>query len=88
MTDKLVHASDTDVSRIIQAQLGLGTRALTDELRLVEDLSADSLDALDLLLAVNERFDLNLPATVLTDIHTVGDLKAQVRVSLAEQGHS
>lgn len=88
MLERLTDQLEDDVSAIIQTQLGLGGQVLTDDLRLIEDLSADSLDALDLLLAVNEHFDLNLPATVLTDIETVGDLKAQVRASLAQQAQS
>ena len=41
---------------------------------LQKELNLDSMDAIDLLLAVNETFGIQLPEQSLEKIHTVGDL--------------
>ncbi len=44
------------------------------EAELQKELGLDSMDAVDLLLAVNEAFDIRVPTEALSDIHTVKDL--------------
>lgn len=39
-----------------------------------KDLNMDSMDALDLLLAVNETFNIRISETALEKIHTIADL--------------
>lgn len=47
--------------------------------RLVEDLGMDSLEVADLLVAIEERFDVVISAEVLAGARTVGELEATVR---------
>lgn len=47
---------------------------ITPEVNLQNELNMDSMDAMDLLLAVNEAFHIQVPEQALADIHTVGDL--------------
>ena len=46
---------------------------------LQEDLKLDSMDAIDLLLAVNETFSIRIPEKTLEHIHTVSDLVEAVK---------
>lgn len=46
---------------------------------LQEDLKLDSMDAIDLLLAVNETFSIRIPEKTLEQIHTVADLVEAVK---------
>lgn len=52
---------------------------ITREVNLQKDLDMDSMDAVDLLLAVNEAFQIQVPEQVLADMHTVGDLVEMIK---------
>ncbi|MCX7124772.1 MAG: acyl carrier protein [Gammaproteobacteria bacterium] len=41
---------------------------------LEKDLKLDSMDAMDLLLAINETFKINIPEQTLEKVHTIGEL--------------
>lgn len=47
---------------------------VTMEARLIEDLGADSLDAVELNLAIEDAFAIEIPDTVAMELKTVGDL--------------
>jgi acyl carrier protein len=47
---------------------------ITPECSLTNDLGADSLDAVELILAVEEKFGLEVPDSVAENVKTVGDL--------------
>jgi len=49
-----------------------------------DELGVDSLDALDLLMAINEEFNIRIPAEKLSDIQTVQDMEEEIlyRISL------
>jgi acyl carrier protein len=59
---------------VIREHLGVEESQVIESARFIEDLGADSLDALDLLMAVNEEFGTRIPAEQLTDILTVKDM--------------
>jgi acyl carrier protein len=46
--------------------------AVTDEARFKEDLDADSLDLVELVMGLEERFDISVPEEDLEDVATVG----------------
>ena len=45
---------------------------VTDEARFKEDLDADSLDLVELVMGLEERFDISVPEEELEDVTTVG----------------
>lgn len=47
---------------------------ITEECSLINDLGADSLDAVELILAVEEEFGVEIPDEVAENVKTVGDL--------------
>ena len=52
--------------------LGADPDAITEEARFKEDLDADSLDLVELVMALEERLDVTVPEEELEGIETVG----------------
>jgi len=50
---------------------------------LVDDLSLDSLEVMEVLMEIEDRFDISVPINILPDIRTVGDVVLQIRKLLA-----
>lgn len=61
------------VRGIITEQLGVSEDKVTDEASFQEDLGADSLDQVELILALEEEFSIEIPDEDAEKIHTVGD---------------
>lgn len=61
------------VKEIIVEQLGVAEDTVTEEAAFIDDLGADSLDIVELIMALEEEFDLEIPDTEAEKIVTVGD---------------
>jgi len=61
-----------------------GGPEITAETDLAADLSIDSLKTMEILVKIEDRFDISIPINILSDIRTVGDLSLQIRKLLAE----
>ena len=70
MTTKPVEAR---VKEIIVEQLGVEEADVTPAAKFIEDLGADSLDTVELVMAFEEEFDLEIPDEDAEKITTVGD---------------
>jgi acyl carrier protein len=57
----------------LQRVAGKGTPC-TDDMDLVAQLGLDSVKVLDLIMDVEDEFDISIPMNVLTEVHTVKDL--------------
>lgn len=62
------------VKAIIVEQLGVADTAVTMEASFIDDLGADSLDIVELIMALEEEFDIEIPDTDAEKIVTVGDV--------------
>ncbi|MCI8545954.1 MAG: acyl carrier protein [Clostridia bacterium] len=62
------------VKGIVVEQLGVEEGNVTMEATFVDDLSADSLDIVELVMALEEEFDMEIPDTDAEKIVTVGDV--------------
>ncbi|MBX9705281.1 MAG: acyl carrier protein [Gammaproteobacteria bacterium] len=51
---------------------------LTENTELLGDLDLDSLKTMELLLYVEDSFDISIPVSILPDVKTVGDLAKQI----------
>ncbi len=69
-----------EIQQILVAQLGVKPEIVKSESRLVEDLGADSMDALELVAALEEKFDVKISDDEAKRIATVSSI-----VSLIEQ---
>jgi acyl carrier protein len=67
---------------IMAARLGLPVEQLVPEARLVEDLGLDSLDAVELAISVERKFDIDVPEDELARLKTVADMVALVESRL------
>ncbi len=61
------------VKSIIVEQLGVDEEEVTPDASFVDDLGADSLDTVELVMALEEHFDLQIPDEDAEKIVTVGD---------------
>lgn len=61
------------IKETIVEQLGVTDTAVTMEASFIDDLGADSLDIVELIMALEEEFDLEIPDTEAEKIVTVGD---------------
>ncbi|WP_374011442.1 acyl carrier protein [uncultured Thomasclavelia sp.] len=62
------------VKEIIVDSLGCDEDSVTLEANLKEDLDADSLDAVELIMAVEEEFDVEIPDETAAEMKTVQDI--------------
>ena len=62
------------VKAILADQLEFDEDKITMESSLVDDLGADSLDVVDLIMSLEEEFDIEIPDEEIEEIKTVGDL--------------
>ena len=61
------------VKNIIVEQLGVEADQVKPEAQFVNDLGADSLDTVELIMALEEEFDVEIPDEKAEKIHTVGE---------------
>lgn len=57
----------------------LNVKGVKEELRFVEDLGADSLDLLEIVMAVEDAFQIKIPDEDLAKLRTVGDAVSYVQ---------
>ncbi len=68
---------------LILAPFSEGKVAVVDtDTQLTGQLELDSLKIMDLMMAVEERFDISVPINALADVKTVGDLASQIQKAL------
>ena len=65
-------ALEEKVSEIIVEQLGVNAEQVTPEASFIEDLGADSLDVVELVMAFEEEFDGEIPDEDAEKLRTVG----------------
>ena len=62
------------IREIVVEQLGVYAEQVVPEANFVEDLGADSLDTVELIMAFEEEFDVEIPDTDAEKIKTVQDV--------------
>ncbi|HEY8962222.1 MAG TPA: acyl carrier protein [Luteolibacter sp.] len=71
------------VKDIIVDQLGVSADQVTLEAKFIEDLGADSLDTVELVMAFEEEFEIEVPDEEAEKLQSVGDVVTYVK---AQQG--
>lgn len=67
-------AIESKVADIITNQLGVEKELVTAEAHVIDDLGADSLDVVELVMALEEAFDIEIPDEDAEKIRTVKDI--------------
>lgn len=55
-----------------------GRHKLTEDTEMVGDLNMDSLQIMEVLLYVEDSFDISLPVNIVPDVKTIGELASQI----------
>ena len=71
------------VKETIIEQLGVADTAVTMEAAFIDDLGADSLDIVELIMALEEEFDMEIPDADAEKIVTVGDVVEYIKEHVA-----
>ena len=67
------------IKAMIVEQLGVTDNAVTLDASFIDDLGADSLDMVELVMAVEEEFDIEVPDTDAEKVVTVGDVVEYIK---------
>lgn len=62
------------VKSLIASQLGISEDKITPEARLIEDLGADSLDTVEMLMTLEDEFGIAIPDDEAVKLKTVGSI--------------
>jgi acyl carrier protein len=76
-------ALEEKVSEIIVEQLGISKEEVVPEASFIDDLGADSLDIVELVMAMEEEFDVEIPDDDAEKIQTIGDAISYLKEKLA-----
>ena len=63
-----------NVKSCLSEQFDVEEDTITNDTTITEDLGADSLDVVDLLMSIEDEFEIEVPDTEIENIKTVGEL--------------
>lgn len=66
------------VKKVIVDQLGVEEEEIKIESKLVEDLGVDSLEIFEIVMSLEEEFEIQIPNEDIEDIKTVGEVVAYI----------
>ena len=72
------------VKKILCDQLDLDEEQVTEDSEVMDDLGADSLDIVDLVMTLEEEFDTEIPDEDIENLRTVGDIVKYIEERSAE----
>ena len=72
------------VKKIVVEQLGVAEDQVTPEAKFIEDLGADSLDQVELVMALEEEFESDIPDEDAEKLTTVGKAIEYIEGKMAE----
>ncbi len=78
--------TEARVREIIVNELGVEPEKVTDDASFVEDLGADSLDTVELVMAFEEEFGIDIPDEAAEQMRTVGDAIGYLRENKQSEG--
>ena len=70
------------VKKIICDQLDIEESIITMDSVIIEDLGADSLDVVDIIMSLEEEFDMEIPDEQVENIKTIGDIVKYIEENL------
>ncbi|MBI2942612.1 MAG: acyl carrier protein [Candidatus Wallbacteria bacterium] len=74
------------VKDLVSKQLSVNDKQITPEASFIEDLGADSLDTVELIMTLEEKFDIEISDEDAEKIKTVQDVVDYVKKRAAEKG--
>lgn len=74
------------VIELVTKQMGVGAEQVSPQTSFINDLGADSLDTVELIMEFEDAFDMNIPDEDAEKIQTVGDAVKYIEERLAKCG--
>ncbi|MGN1201297.1 MAG: acyl carrier protein [Candidatus Caccovivens sp.] len=62
------------VSELVAEQLGIDKSTITAESNIIEDLGADSLDVIEMLMTLEDEYGITIPDEKISQIKTIGQI--------------
>ena len=75
---------ETKVRSILAEQLGVDLGEVTPDARILDDLGADSLDVVEMVMSLEEAFDIEVPDEDVEELRTVADVERYVTRAVGE----
>ena len=72
------------IKNIIVEQLQVSDTAITEEASFIDDLGSDSLDLVELIMALEEEFGIEIPDADAEKVVTVGDVVSYIKENVKE----
>ncbi len=63
------------IEKILAERLNIDAESISDDSNIVEDLGADSLSVVEIVMDIENEFDISIPDEDAEGLHTVGQLK-------------
>jgi acyl carrier protein len=79
MTDPASDDLDTRVRALVADQLGIDIAEVVPGAGILDDLGADSLDVVELVMSLEDAFDIEIPDESVEGLKTIGDLQQYIR---------
>ena len=73
---------DSKIREIIARQLDVPLIDVTDEKRFIDDLDADSLDTVEIIIAIEDEFNIEIDEDNAESLLTVGDAIRQLKTAI------
>lgn len=67
------------IEKIIAETIGCDQELIKEESKFVEDLGADSLNIVEIVMAIEEEFEMEIPDDDAEELLTVGDLRKYIK---------
>lgn len=70
-----------DIKEVVVEQLNVSLEEIKEDSKFIEDLGADSLDVVELVMALEEKFEIEIPDEDAEKILTIGDVVAYLEAN-------
>jgi acyl carrier protein len=71
------------IHTLVAEQLGVDIAEITPEASILDDLGADSLDVVELVMSLEDAFDIEVPDEAVEAMRTIGDIQQYVHRATA-----
>lgn len=82
MSDSL----ELKIRGLLAEQLGVDAGEVTPDANILDDLGADSLDVVEMVMALEEHFDIEVPDEDVEELRTVADVERYVVAAASQAG--
>lgn len=70
------------IIKIIGKELEVSPRTIKDDTSIQEDLGADSLDVINIVMAIENKFNIEIDEDTLTEFDTVGEIVKRLSITI------